>query len=236
MLTVFLAGRGYYSNSRNTVTVKAGMVGLVEPEDVGVLYSSKDDPYEHYYCRFLGPYARHLTARIGESRRSRFGRDPNYLHYAELVRRMGFVPSHRYAEDAAHEMGYREVLLAEILVSVLTRLESTERLRPLNDRTEVLNYLHERIGDRIGVSKMAEDFGVSRNTLMRRMNELFGTSLGRLHERMKMEWAVSLLESGRFTVNEIALRLGYQSSHYFARVFRKNMACSPTQWIRKLVP
>lgn len=228
MLIVCVGGTGTYTNSAGSIEVVPGIVGIVEPDDPGILFSSTHDPYLHYYCRFAGEYARHLAHRITEERKARFVEDADYLSHAERVRKMGFLHSRTTPAANPPEMGHREVLLAELLVGMWSRLAAGQPHRTPDDETEILNYLYERMGEPVTVSGTADHFGVSRNTLMRRVKALFGTSLVRLHERLRVEWAASLLESGQFTVREVADRVGYRSPDYFSRVFRRQRGVSPS--------
>jgi AraC-like DNA-binding protein len=233
MLTVFLDGVGTYANDHGSITVRNGMIGMVEPEDAGILYSSVDRPYSHYYCRFSGDYARHLDRRTVALRGGRFVEDPDYLSYAERIRRMGFLHSRAQRAGSPQEMGRREVLLAEILVDICSRLHAPRPAPAVDDPTALLNYLHDRPGEPVSVSDAAAHFGVSRNTLMRRVKAHFGVSLVHLHEQIRIEWATSLLDSHQFSVSEVADRVGYRSPDYFARVFRRQKGCSPSEWRRR---
>ena len=47
---------------------------------------------------------------------------------------------------------------------------------------------------------------------------------------LKTERAKELLETGEFTITEIAHRLGYSSSQYFANQFRNETGETPTRW------
>jgi AraC-like DNA-binding protein len=233
MLIVCVGGTGTYTNSAGSVEVVRGAVGIVEPDDPGILFSSTHDPYLHYYCRFSGDYACHLARRIVAERKARFAPDADYLSYAEHIRKMGFLHSRTAPAGDAMEMGHREVLLAEILVGMLSRLDARQPRRTPDDRTAILNYLYERMSESVTVSAVADHFSVSRNTLMRRVKALFGISLVRLHEQLRVEWAGALLESGQFTVREVAERVGYRSPDYFSRVFRRRTGKTPSTLIPK---
>lgn len=230
MLAVFIDGSGTYASDHGSIIVRGGMVGIIEPEDAGILYSSVDTPYSHYYCRFAGDYARHLVTRIAALRGPRFVEDPDYFVHAERIRRMGFLHSRAQRADSPDEMGRREVLLAEILVDIYSGLHAPQPAPAVDDPTALLNYLHERLGEPVSVSDVAAYFGVSRNTLMRRVKAHFGVSLVRLHEQIRIDWAASLLDSRQFSVSQVAARVGYRSPDYFARVFRRQKGCSPSVW------
>ena len=72
MLTVFLSGKGTYVRGRDRQIISSGMVGLVFPEERGVLAAQPTDPYSHLYCRFNGDYAIYLARQIVVTQGSNF--------------------------------------------------------------------------------------------------------------------------------------------------------------------
>ncbi len=224
MLTVFLAGGGSYRNGRGTSYVHGDMVGLVPPEDPGVLMADPHDPYVHYYCRFNGSYAANLAHRTIADRGARFFSVVNAAELADYLRQMGRYSSRSLPE----EMGKREALLARALVALRAPGKS-ETVPPITAAT-VDEYLRDHIADPTDLGRMADHFAVSRTTLCRRVKETCGDTAQRLHEKLKMEWARTLLSMDRFSVAAVALRVGYRDPFYFSRVFRKHAGIGPKRW------
>jgi AraC-like DNA-binding protein len=224
MLTVFLDGNGVYRNSRGSVYVHGSMAGLVPPDDMGVLAADPQDPYIHYYCRFSGEYARELAARILERHPGRFFPITNAEETAEFIRRMG-----RYSSlELPGIMGRREALLAQALTALVNPSQSEGR--PPLTAASIEEYLRDHIADPTSLPRMADHFMVSRTTLCRHAVAACGGSIQRLHQRMKLEWARTLLASGRYNVAQTARRVGYGDPLYFSRVFKKCTGMSPRNW------
>ncbi len=224
MLTVFVDGSGSYRNSNGCLHVHGNMAGLVPPVDPGVLMADPGDPYLHYYCRFNGDYAVGLAQAIIEEHGVRFFPIVNAEEVAGYLRHMG-----RYgSRELPTTIGRREALLIQALVA-LRSPESTEP--PLLVQASFEEYLREHIAEPTNLSRMAEHFLVSRTTLCRVVRSTCGMTVQRMHERLKIEWAQTLLGLGQFNVAQVALRVGYHDPLYFSRVFKRVTGNSPRQWL-----
>jgi AraC-like DNA-binding protein len=224
MLTVFLDDFGVYRNSHGTIHVHGAMVGLVTPVDPGVLMADAQSPYVHYYCRFRGSYAVWLTRQILAARSARFFAVANAEAVADCVRRMG----HHSSPTLPDTMGPREGLLAQALVELTAA--PVESGKPVLLPATVEEYLRNHIAEPTSLSRMADHFMVSRTTLCRTVARVCGDSVQRIHERMKLEWAQTLLATGRYNVSEVAHRVGYRDPLYFSRVFGRALGVAPKPW------
>ncbi len=225
MLTVFLSGRGYYVLDRERTRVEAGTVGLVAGPDPGILLADPAHPYDHYYCRFSGTYARQLVAEILLREESRFFADDRYEEIADLVRRMGKI--HRAL--LSERMGPAEVLLAEALV-LLSASESA-RVGPQLTMNSLTHYLLEHVSEPFELATVAEHFGMSRASMCRAARRVTSRTVLDIAEELKIEWAQTLLASGAANVGETARRVGYADGFYFSRVFKKRTGLSPRAWM-----
>jgi AraC-like DNA-binding protein len=226
MLTVFLSGRGLYRNGSTRVVVERGMVGLVPPDDPGILMADLADPYTHTYCRFNGAYALRLAHHILVAQGQRFFHHEAYRTIAERVHRMGPVGSNR----PIGEMGHREILLAEILVDLLGH-EAIDLPTALTLES-LMQYIQEHIAEPIRLDALAEYFNMSVHTLCRRVKALTSRTVVDLCEDEKIRWGKTLLECGELNVTQVAIRVGYADPLYFSRVFKKRTGVSPRHWMR----
>jgi AraC-like DNA-binding protein len=200
------------------------MIGIVPPRNEGLLFSDTKDPYDHYYCRFTGNYGKLLADRILQSRGCRFFPEDRAVEAADQIRKMGKC----YRRSLPEMMGGEEVSLLQILVMLLGGRSLPEQ-RVLNGDTLSV-YLEERIDRKTDIAETAGYFMMSPSTLCRRVKEETGTTVRKIHERLKMEWAMSLLSLGGLRVGEAAERLGYSDQFYFSRVFSRHTGLSPKQW------
>lgn len=85
----------------------------------------------------------------------------------------------------------------------------------------------------IKVGQVAEYVGVSRTTLDTRFQKAFG---GTVHDEIlqfRLQAAQSALKEGTTNCDEIAVRTGFGSSQYMNRVFRRELGCSPREYMRR---
>jgi len=225
MLTIFLAGRGIYRNKAGRRDIEPNTVGLVSPDDPGILMAEASNPYTHYYCRFCGSYAVHLARQIVEARGARFFHAPNCEELADRVRRMGPV----YRTVLPGEMGHLEILLAEVLVMLAHPSRETSSTFSL---ASLEQYLLDHLAEPHNLTRMAEHFHLSKASLCRLTKKLCGRTIVEISEAKKIEWAKILLESGTLNVTEVARRVGYPDPFYFSRVFKRHTGLSPQHWLR----
>ncbi|CCH53049.1 histidine kinase [Fibrisoma limi BUZ 3] len=118
----------------------------------------------------------------------------------------------------------------EQAVSALKATSST----PASDREErfintlrqhILSNLHEV--DRMDVDWLAEQAGMSRTQLHRKLTALTSLTPNRFIHRVRLDRAAELLQSGEFNVAQVAYELGYSSQSYFAKLFQEQFGYSP---------
>ncbi|MDC7240081.1 MAG: helix-turn-helix transcriptional regulator [Spirochaetales bacterium] len=229
MLTIFLKGEGRFKQGSLVHKVCEGMIGLVIPEDEGMLLSNSENPYTHYYLRFSGEYARYLTCQIREQRGGPFFQEPLYFNYSRRLEHF----SRFIRRDLPVDMNTISAAVLGILVDLLNQKEEGER--PLDSVSSLISFLEERISKPTSLDELAWELNVSRSTLTSRCRQLSGKSVQRLHEELKMEWARQLLKTGNIRIGEAALRLGYQDALYFSKVFKKHFSCSPREYLSRSI-
>ncbi len=228
MLTVFLGGRGHYRrDDAPTMEITAGFVGLVGPQKPGLLLADPSDPYDHYYCRFNGRFAKKLAREsLKNNKGTRFRAYPEAIWraLADLCARMGAVSKRPEYED---KMKRADALLAQALV-MLTDPDRGEE-QTLNARS-IQEYLLDRINAPADLDAMATHFQVSKSHLCREAKKALGNTIVELFENMKVDWAAVLLRESNLRIGDVARHVGYADPYYFSRVFRKRMKVSPRTW------
>ena len=49
-----------------------------------------------------------------------------------------------------------------------------------------------------------------------------------------MEQAKKLFMTGKYNISEVGYMVGYDDMHYFSRLFKQKVGCSPTAFIKNL--
>jgi AraC-like DNA-binding protein len=129
--------------------------------------------------------------------------------------------------------------LAHIMLVQVLRLylaDADERgagwLRALGDRQigTAIGAMHGDPARRWNLQELAGLAGMSRSTFAHRFAELVGTPPLAYLARWRMLLAGDRLRNSRDTISSIAIGMGYESESAFSTAFKREMACSPTQY------
>lgn len=99
---------------------------------------------------------------------------------------------------------------------------------------KVLFIIENNIQDEsFSVERLARDIGISVSQLSRKLNNLIDKSTNQVIQSVRLQRAADLLMGNCCSISEVAYRVGYNSSSYFAKVFHKEYNCTPQQFVRK---
>lgn len=84
-------------------------------------------------------------------------------------------------------------------------------------------------GGGLTIDSLAEELGISRRTLQRRLSAL-GSSFKKLLQDVREEQSRRYLDDPRLAVTEIALLLGYSDQASFSNAFKAWCGCAPTEY------
>jgi transcriptional regulator GlxA family with amidase domain len=90
-----------------------------------------------------------------------------------------------------------------------------------------IRWMAQNLAEPHPVSALCEYLQVSPATLARMFQTHHGESPAMYHQRLRMTRATELLETGRFSVKEIAYALGYKHPNDFSRGFKQFVGKSP---------
>lgn len=112
-------------------------------------------------------------------------------------------------------------------ISVISR-QSTDTIATDNaDIAKALHYIAMHPGLGISVKEVARHADVSLRTLIRRFKEILHRSPEEEIRRVCIERAKLLLYDTELSIAKIAENLGYSSTEYFIRAFRRNTGVTP---------
>jgi signal transduction histidine kinase/DNA-binding response OmpR family regulator len=146
-------------------------------------------------------------------------------------------------EDMARlNRGVASVLGKDIfsVEETLQHVQATlEHRRKLGDETQrivrkALAYMHEHYAESISRGDVASYVGLSESHLTRCFREEMGVTPVTYLNRYRVRQAKALLEAGVKSITEVALEVGFSDSHYFARVFRREVGVSPSAFRQRV--
>ena len=99
----------------------------------------------------------------------------------------------------------------------------------------VLRYIEEHFRrTELNLSTVAEDLGYNPKYISRVFREEIGTSFTEYVKKMRMQYAVFLIENGITTVKNLAILCGFTDPYYFSNVFKEVVGVSPSKYVDKI--
>jgi CheY-like chemotaxis protein len=96
---------------------------------------------------------------------------------------------------------------------------------------QVLGLMNHRLGDSaFGTDMLADEIGLSRRQVERRVKEALGRTPPDLLREMRLERAAQILRARPGTIGEVAQAVGFRSASHFAAAFRKAFGVSPSEF------
>jgi len=90
-------------------------------------------------------------------------------------------------------------------------------------------YIHTRISSPPTIEAISKEIGINDYKLKVGFKELFGTTIHAYIRSERMSRSKIMLESGRFSVNEVAWDLGYSNVSHFIQAFKRQYKVTPGQ-------
>ncbi len=100
--------------------------------------------------------------------------------------------------------------------------------------TKVLAYVEANMGNsNLSVQGLGEAFALGRATLYRRIFDLTGKTPVEFIRSIRLQRAQHMLETGQWSIAEIAYQVGFTDPKYFTKVFREECGITPSAYQEK---
>lgn len=111
--------------------------------------------------------------------------------------------------------------------------ESTSKktvLREVEKLRKMLEYLHNNYRNKITLTEMAENLGISSGDYCRFFKKHMGQTPFEYLQTYRIERTLPELLEKTSSITEISLKHGFNGSSYYAETFRKEMGCTPGEF------
>lgn len=116
--------------------------------------------------------------------------------------------------------------LTNVSISVRQKNENIDR----NFMQNVLAFVQDKLNAQdLNVEIMASHFLLSRSQFYRKIKTYTGISPNEFIRKVRLEKAKKMLETNDLNVNEVIYEVGFSSSSYFAKCFKKEFGYLPMQ-------
>ncbi len=218
--------------------VPGGMVLLTKPGEVHSGVDTTLEPAEWYWIQLEFPPDRALPGlAVAETRAlaESYARTSLCLFHGSDQLRDCFarlIAEHRTPTE--HSQLIARAVLHELMV-LLLRDHDREPGEPSDAAisTEIqrsLAWLELHLGEPLSIPEMAAASGLSQSHFRQRFHRETGFTPSDFLTRRRVARAKQMLRAGRLSITGIAFHLGFQSSPYFAAVFKKMTGMTPSEY------
>ncbi len=95
-------------------------------------------------------------------------------------------------------------------------------------------YLTENYTSKVHLNNLCFLFGTNKTTLCNSFKKEYKVTIIEYLNSLRIKEAKSLLRSGKLSMTQISEQLGFESLHYFCRVFKKETGQSPTEYSKSI--
>ena len=99
---------------------------------------------------------------------------------------------------------------------------------------EVYDYLNKNFREHIKLDELCFLFNTNKTTLCANFKKAYGQTIIDYINNLKIKEAKVLMREGKYNLTEISAMLGFNSIHYFSRMFKKITGVSPNEYKKKL--
>jgi signal transduction histidine kinase/ligand-binding sensor domain-containing protein/DNA-binding response OmpR family regulator len=98
---------------------------------------------------------------------------------------------------------------------------------------KMVAYIEDNISNaELEVENICQEMGVNYLQLYRKIKAITDMSIKQFVLTIRMKNAAKLLESGKFTISEVAFDVGFSSPAYFSKIFKRFFEKTPTEYIQ----
>ncbi|MBQ2967962.1 MAG: helix-turn-helix transcriptional regulator [Clostridia bacterium] len=119
-----------------------------------------------------------------------------------------------------------QLLVKHILLENMLTPEYDENI------SEAVCYIHENLKTPLTIQDIAQSANISKSALYRNFHISFGCTVIEHVTKKHIEKAIELMREEKLTIEELALRIGFSSSSYFSKMFKKVTGVSPLKYYR----
>ena len=179
----------------------------------------------------------------------------NHIPIILLTARTGFLHEHSGLDTGADDYITKPFQLDLLRIRILNLIENRKRVHlkirrdflmepqkvAVQDPNEqfivdVMDLIEENIADEeYSVKKLAHDMGISHSVLYRKIQALTNMTVNNFVKSVRLKKAAQLLQTGAYSISEVAYQTGFTNPKYFSTCFGKEFGQTPSEFQQNFV-
>lgn len=232
-LNYITEGSGILEDDFGTFKIKPGTMMIIHPGIKHRYRPTTKTGWVENYIGFKGVLANHFFQQSG------FFTSPSVL---QLNYREEIIEVYRkiYELVQREEPGFQQIasgLVIKLLGYMVAFQKQNDfkgkRIESLIRRARV--YMQENIEKNIDLKEFAAEHFTAYSYFRKMFKKYTGIAPHQYHLELKIMRAKEMILKGNKSIKEISYELGFESIHYFSRLFKKKTDLNPTEWRKKFI-
>ena len=220
-------GSGVLENQRGQFNVKPGSLMIIRKGEWHRYRPNQGEGWLEHYIGFDGMFAKH------------FLQDNQILQGQSVIHcdvREDFIDTYyKIFELIKNEDPGNQHIAAGLVIKLLGYIVARQKQRNFSGKPiekliqEARFHMREQIEGKINLEKLAKDNFIGYSYFRKMFKKYTGISPHQYHLELKLMRAKELILTSELTIKEISYKLGFQSIHYFSRLFKKKIGQNPSE-------
>ncbi len=237
-ISYIVAGKGEFYLDGVSYPVKAGDIFLCQPGQMHNLRADKDDPFRYFYFAFFFNEIMDM-----ENPYSYVDKMFQLIKHPCVQDTLGIeAPFTSVLRELQHPMELSQQMLESYFVQIILLSYRNFFNNGFDAACHMIDsfvnpivyaaisYIDNNVYEITNLSELADELNYSYSHLAHIFVNEVGISLQSYYNKKRVEQAIKLLKDSHMTINDIALKLNYQSIHSFSKAFKKAMGMAPSQY------
>lgn len=223
-----ISGQGWINVNDQITYINPGDLILCRKNTKHSYGANKDNPWETCWIYFMGTLADEYINLFDETKQQKI------IH----IKSNHIIEKSFYEITKIMEKGYAGVYLlhaSNLLKTLLSSLSYQHSSVVKNKYTleDIIEYMIENINEHLSLDELSKKMNMSKDHFTKIFYKKYGYTPVDYFIRIKLQQACQILITTDLTIKETALKIGYQDSLYFSRIFKKKIGSSPNQYRNK---
>lgn len=125
--------------------------------------------------------------------------------------------------------------VSNIAVMLVKYILLENMLRPdFSESTQrVVNYINQNLNAELSIKEISKNCNVSKSVIYKNFRKAFNMTVSEYINSKRIEKSLDLLLKTEYSIEEISQKVGFLSTSYFSRTFKKQMGISPLKYRKK---
>lgn len=139
-----------------------------------------------------------------------------------------------FGTDQMIKISLEEFLILLVREYQNNNIKAEESQHSAVNTDPVYRYITENYNTKITLSNLCFLFGTNKTTLCRAFKEKYDDTIMNYINKFRIREAKTLLREGKKSITEISEKVGFDSVHYFSRVFEKHTGQPPSSYVKSV--